>query len=731
MAREEIRRREELERRKLQEAAEARQYEQQLNLLKIQQEMGEKATQAHREFQEQDKRRDRVLFGMPAFKEGEDLEEYFSTAERRMIAAKLPRGDWQAMLETRFSGRVAVAWRDFTAEEIDFEEAKSRLLKSCGYTPRVAADTYYGFRQENCKGLTADQLYSRGQQLLRRIVAPAKLAGDAEFALQKGWIYAVVPRRARAALDTRAIEDATGLVSALQDFLGLEGEKGEGQTATFKKGSVEGRERSTVVTCFKCGRVGHKASDCWGPKGASSSKGYVSGVASGTVSSADSGSVSKVVCYSCGIEGHKSPPCPSRLDKNGKEVKPKSVKRIWHVQESCIRLEGKVNGYATPILLDTGASVSVVLENMVKPENLTGETVLVNVFGSDKSMSLPVAKVPFVIGDLGWEEKVAVFPVKEGAENEVIYNWNIRSVRGRKLVDMVDQHDSQEEVNLVTTRAMAKTEKADEEQEALVNAQEGPTVKASDMSRQVIAVDEDVTGSKELVCQKELAEVLENEKECLGEEEEESEMNLGIEVDPLVESGEDQYVLKQDRKGKPELDIPCIEAGGSRNALIEDTKNDPTLQKWREYASKGERGLFWRDNLLFQSRVTHTAEVEHVLVLPEKYRRKVMEVAHDGLQHMGARRVKALLCQRFSWPGLGQEVIQYVRSCDICQRCSKLHRKVPMIERQVMSEQWLWTLLVLFPRVREDVGFCLRAYVWLASGQRLCHLKALLPNLWH
>ena len=98
LAREEIRRREELERRKLQEAAEARQYEQQLNLLKIQQEMGEKATQAHREFQEQDKRRDRVLFGMPAFKEGEDLEEYFSTAERRMIAAKLPRGDWQAML---------------------------------------------------------------------------------------------------------------------------------------------------------------------------------------------------------------------------------------------------------------------------------------------------------------------------------------------------------------------------------------------------------------------------------------------------------------------------------------------------------------------------------------------------------------------------------------------------------------------------------------------------------
>ena len=141
LAREEHRRREELERRDLQAAAEARQYEQQLTLLKIQQEMGEKATLAHREFQEVDKRRDRVLFSMPTFREGEDLEEYFSTAERKMVAAKLPRGDWLTMLDARFTGRVAVAWRDLSAEGIEFEEAKSRLLKSCGYTPRVAADT--------------------------------------------------------------------------------------------------------------------------------------------------------------------------------------------------------------------------------------------------------------------------------------------------------------------------------------------------------------------------------------------------------------------------------------------------------------------------------------------------------------------------------------------------------------------------------------------------------------
>ena len=673
IAREESRQREEADRRTLQEEYDRRQHDNNMAVLRAQQEMGEQSSRVNREFHEQDKRRDRVLFGMPMYKEGEDLEEYFSATERRMVAAKLPQGDWQTMLDARFSGRVAVAWRDITSEELGFQEAKNRLLKSCGYTPKVASDAYYGFRPENCRGLTADQLYSKGQQLLRRLVAPAKLAGEAEFSLLKGWIYAVVPRRARAALDARSVEDVTGLIGALQDFLAVEGEKGEGQTATFKKGAVEGREKSAAVTCFKCGRVGHKkASDCWGAKAASSSRNYGAGSAPGAVPMAEDSSVAKVVCYSCGIEGHKSPQCPSRGERPMRGAKPKSVKRIWHVKESCIRLDGKVNDHETPILLDTGASVSVVLESMIRPENLTGETVLVNIFGADKSMSLPVATVPFEIGELRWKEKVAVFPVKEGTENEVIYNWDIRSKRGKKLVELVDQQDGHEEVNLVTTRARSKAEAAEAEQEAITVAKEGPTVKPCVVSRQ------DVTADSELE--------VEDEIDCLDDDEEESEVTLGIEREPSVNDKEEKYVLKQDSKGKPDLEIPCITAGGSRQALIEDTKIDPTLLKWREYADKGERGLFWKDGLLFQSKVTHTDEVEHVLVLPEKHRKTVMEVAHDGLQHMGARRVKALLGQRFSWPGLGQEVIQYVKSCEICRKCSKLQKKVPMVERQVMSE---------------------------------------------
>ena len=74
-----------------QAALETRQYEQQMALLKIQAEIGEKASLAHREGQSADRRRDRALYSISVMKEGEDLEEFLLTAERRQA---LNRKSW-------------------------------------------------------------------------------------------------------------------------------------------------------------------------------------------------------------------------------------------------------------------------------------------------------------------------------------------------------------------------------------------------------------------------------------------------------------------------------------------------------------------------------------------------------------------------------------------------------------------------------------------------------------
>ena len=460
-----------------QAATEARQFEQQIALLKIQAEMGEKASRAHREYQSSDRKRDRALYSIPVLKEGEDVEEFLMTAERRLTAAEVKKEEWIPVIDSRLGGKIASAWQDITITTGDYQEARDRLLKICGYTPRLAADCFFGYRVEHSKGLTADQLYHhREQQLLRRMIAPGRLNDDIEFAILRGWVGTVISKRARAAVEARVVTDAPGLISALQDFLVLDGDRSEGQTATFRRGSGEvSKERSTSLTCFKCGKVGHKAIDCW-KGGASVPKGGAS---------RSGGVASKVVCYTCGEEGHKSPQCPKQWKKDGpgKDARPKPVKRVWRSQPKCVQLLGVVNGQNTPILLDSGAAISVVPESLVTSDRLTGSRVAVKSFAAKESMLLPTAIVPFKIGELEWEERVAVAPRQEGAEEEVLYSLDLQSDRGLKLVLLVNKID-QTEVLRVTTRAQTQKQIQEEEEEVVAAAQEEP--RAKPLSRGVI-----------------------------------------------------------------------------------------------------------------------------------------------------------------------------------------------------------------------------------------------------
>ena len=680
------------ERRRLQKEQDLRQFEQQKELLRLQQEYSERGSVAQREVHDRERKRDRALHSIPLYKEGDDLEDFFVTVEHRLRASEIEEREWTGMLDTKFCGKTLVAWRDVAEAFPVYKEAKLNLLRSCGYTPKVASDNFFGFKPECCKGLTGDQLYLKGQQLLRRMVAPERLSERAEFAIVKGWVYSVVPRRARMALDARAVDDSTSLVSALQDFLSIEGEKGDSQVASFKKGMVEHKERMGSMNCFKCGKSGHKAADCWGSKG-SREGAYKSPSGPGKDNSVEpnvrNGS-NKIVCYTCGVEGHKMPQCPRKAEFYGKDVKVKPVKRLKQREGKCVRIDGKVNGFDMPIMMDSGAELSVVPEDLVSPRNLTGERVVAA--GLFHAQEVPVAIIPFRIGQWEWMEEVAVAPKVEGNEAEVIYGLDLTSKRDRQLIELIEVSDSDRTsgykiVHKVSTRSSTAKAIKEAAEEAISAAEDDPIVKPCIVNGQA-SVDSDVGRSavKEVV--------LDVEKECLSSKDEELKLTLGLEKDASVEGVEDSdlgleecYVLRKESRDSPEIEIPCVRTGSrNREKLKEEVLSDPTLDSWRKLADKGEQGFVWRDGMLCQSKLTHTAEKVYVLVLPKSVRRRVLEVAHEGLQHIGARRVRELISQRFSWPGLGQDAISHVRSCDICQRNSKIHRKVPMVARKVLTE---------------------------------------------
>ena len=706
----------EMNRRQLEQQAalEQRQYDQQLALIRLQAEIGKEASKVHRENQNSDRKKERALLSVPALREGEDLEDFLVMIEGRMEAAEIGKEEWVSSISSKLTGRLASTWREITLVTADYDTARTRFLEGSGYTPMTAADKFFGFKVEQCKGLAAGELYQKGQQLVRRMLAPGILAPELEYSLLRGWVGTVIPKRARAAIDARVVTKASELIAALQDFLALEEEHGVGQTAVFKGRSVEGfKERGAPITCYTCGKVGHRAADCWqGRGGASAPKVVVTG-----------GVAHKIVCYTCGEEGHKSPQCPKGKGEKemSKGAKPKQVKRVWHSQPKCVQLMGVVNGQATPILLDSGAAISVVPESLVTPERLAGCTVAVKPFGAREPMLLPIANVPFKIVNLEWEERVAVAPGQEGVEEEVLYSLDLHSKRGLDLVLLVNKVESTE-VLRVTTRAQSEDGRQKQERDAREIAKECPEAKTVDsiVARQEIGSEPEATVPSISVCEDRDNP---NRKDVvggvLGRQEEDVRENLGFELDSYEEREEEVFQLRKGKREEPELVVPPVNIGqGDRAALVAETVTDPTLAKWRALADKGEKGFSWEKDLLYQAVSTHVMEVVQLMVLPKGFRAMVLKIAHDRMNHMGARRVTALLRQRFSWPGMGQDVINYCRSCPTCQQCSKAPaRKVPMLERVVMSEPFesmAFDIVGPLPKGRGGCRFLLTA-VCMAS----------------
>ena len=322
--------------------------------------------------------------------------------------------------------------------------------------------------------MSADQLYNRGVQLIRRMVAPQKLAPEAEFNLLKPWVWSVVPKQARVVMDARTVTKAEDLIGALQDYLVMEGERKEGQAAVFGRTnfSGEGSREWTTVTCFKCGKQGHKSFECGAEEiGVSLPP---ASVGSSFESSFGSSNQRGVTCFSCGMEGHKSPQCPNknvRVQAEPKEI-PRQVKRLKGHPNRDTFLKMVVNGQKVPVLLDSGSAITVVPSVMVAQAQLTGETVELRGFAAREAMVLPLAEIPFAVDGSCWNEVVALAP--PGAEVEVVYGLDLLSTRGLQLVYLANklklkkEAASEEEVKEEVKEEEVGLEEEEEEEEEKV-----------------------------------------------------------------------------------------------------------------------------------------------------------------------------------------------------------------------------------------------------------------------
>ena len=745
--------------------AAAKAHEQQRVLMELQAELGRKAAEAGRLESSKFRARDRVISGLPVYQQGEDVEAFLTLVEGRLGVGDIPEVEWVGHVAGKLTGELGAKWQELSQGREDYKSVKAAMLIGSGYTPRTAGSAFHAFRGDSTRGMSGDQLYRKGVRLIERMLAPVVVDKDVLFRLVKPWVLACVGNRCVGLLDARDITDSEALVKGLQDYLNMEGDKVAGRAAVFGSGysgprraapylpeSKKPREAGSNTgsgsgssssvfpfACFKCGKQGHKAADC--RQGAGKSSGDKP--------------PQKIVCYICGVEGHKSTSCPKRdVSKDGAA---KSIKQLSRRDPRDAVLDGKLNGAEVVMLLDSGAHITIVPEHMVGEELRTGKSVSARPYRSEFPLKFPTATVKFSVeGMEEWEEVVGLAPAEEGKEWEVLYGLDLRTDRGMELAVLVNR-SGQVPVRQVTTRAGRKQEAKEEERNAKLVAAEKPRVKAVSPVASAEPVGKLGAGEGSAVADRPavLPEPASSEVEGKGREVstgtgesaadrpvgnpgpvtqpppsvdewpdldslEEEGLEMEEEEELLDLPGEVEYCLRSSESELEDLEVPPVVKGlGSRPKLVREVKEDPTLESWRVLAERSEQGYRWERGLLYQAVTDHTGEVLHLMVLPKAFRGKVLRMAHEGSGHLGARKVKALLRQRFTWPGMGVDVIAHTRSCSVCQLCSKpKSRKAPMMERRVMTEPFEVMAFDLVGPLPKGKGGCMHILTAVCMGSR-------------
>jgi len=138
------------------------------------------------------------------------------------------------------------------------------------------------------------------------------------------------------------------------------------------------------------------------------------------------------------------------------------------------------------------------------------------------------------------------------------------------------------------------------------------------------------------------------------------------------------------------LELGCPSKVGSevmRQKLARSQKEDPSLEVCRGLGERAERGYRYKDDILRHVVLDIEDEEFSRIVLPKCERKRVLELAHDKCGHVGIKKVRAMINRCFTWPGMGDDIIRYVKSCDVCARANKAgNRAVKCLERPVVSE---------------------------------------------
>ena len=102
--------------------------------------------------------------------------------------------------------------------------------------------------------------------------------------------------------------------------------------------------------------------------------------------------------------------------------------------------------------------------------------------------------------------------------------------------------------------------------------------------------------------------------------------------------------------------------------LLKGNKVEPEFLTDDVNIMKRKKGRYiLRNGLLYKKCVSNNRETGYLqFVLPKPFRKQALEACHDEVGHLGIEKTTSLLKDIFYWPGMGDDIEEYVKTCLRC-----------------------------------------------------------------
>lgn len=181
-----------------------------------------------------------------------------------------------------------------------------------------------------------------------------------------------------------------------------------------------------------------------------------------------------------------------------------------------------------------------------------------------------------------------------------------------------------------------------------------------------------------------------------------------------LDEEEDNNQELADRPDLAQLQRECRDFAGIYQYLVDGTLPDDP--KARGYIVAESKYYSLVDNVLyhwFQTRGRKVAKELRLikqLALPKVLRLDALKSYHDSLAgggHLGVDKVKTAMYQKYYWPGMHNDIVTYVKSCDRCQLAKRDYNphKPPMVPMPMSKRFERWHIDILGPLNRTEEGY--------------------------